>query len=180
MHVFKEWYKRGQLQSVVVEQAKAWSFCPAPGARCEMVAVDEAAAGLVADMLSAGIPARGAKGRVLDGIQAVQNRLGRLDEKTGNLILPGDGKARLTVDPSCENVLNEFESYVWAKDKPKDQPVKENDHAMDALRYLCHALGEATGAWSAADLPPVPRQDPEDPEDPELDTREAFEADLSV
>ena len=52
-----------------------------------------------------------------------------------------------------------------------DLAIKENDHAMDALRYLCHALGEATGAWSAKDLPPVVRRD--DPDDPELDRIDA-------
>jgi hypothetical protein len=36
------------------------------------------------------------------------------------------------------NTINEFESYIW---KPgKDEPVKENDHALDALRYLSHWL----------------------------------------
>jgi phage terminase large subunit len=40
----------------------------------------------------------------------------------------------LTVDPSCVNTIAEFESYRWS-DNDKDQPVKQNDHAMDALRY---------------------------------------------
>jgi hypothetical protein len=37
------------------------------------------------------------------------------------------------------NTINEFESYVW-KDG-KDEPQKENDHAMDAIRYLEDSLG---------------------------------------
>jgi PBSX family phage terminase large subunit len=47
----------------------------------------------------------------------------------------------LTVDPSCVNTVAEFESYRWS-DGEKDQPVKQNDHAMDALRY--GLVGEAT------------------------------------
>src|SRR5574343_599291 len=49
------------------------------------------------------------------------------------LMIQGDGLPRLTVNPDCKNTINEFESYIW---KPnKDEPVKENDHAMDAIRY---------------------------------------------
>jgi phage terminase large subunit len=46
----------------------------------------------------------------------------------------------MTIDPSCVNTISEFESYVWA-DNAKDQPVKQNDHALDALRYAL--VGEA-------------------------------------
>ena len=44
----------------------------------------------------------------------------------------------MTVDPSCVNTINEFESYVWKEGK--DEPVKEWDHAMDATRYFAHWL----------------------------------------
>jgi phage terminase large subunit len=50
----------------------------------------------------------------------------------------GDNRPRLTVDPSCVETINEFESYVWKPEK--DEPVKENDHAMDALRYGINAI----------------------------------------
>ncbi len=46
----------------------------------------------------------------------------------------------LTVDPSCVNTIAEFESYRWS-DGDKDQPVKQNDHALDSLRYAL--VGEA-------------------------------------
>jgi phage terminase large subunit len=49
------------------------------------------------------------------------------------LKIQGDGKPRLTVAPGCDNTINEFESYVWKPEK--DEPVKLDDHAMDALRY---------------------------------------------
>jgi len=119
LHILKEYYERGKLQSEVVLQAKAWTDLHG----CNTAAVDAAAAGLIADMRNNGIPARPAKGRVLDGIHAVQDLLKIQD----------DGKPRLTVDPSCVNVINEFESYVWRPEK--DEPIKENDHAMDAIRY---------------------------------------------
>lgn len=44
----------------------------------------------------------------------------------------------IVVHPKCENVLREFSNYSYAKDRDgnfTDQPDKEFDHAMDALRY---------------------------------------------
>jgi phage terminase large subunit len=119
LHIAREFYRRGVLQSRVVEVAGEW-YKEYP---CYIVAVDQAAAGLIADLQDAGLPAQGFKGRVLDGITTVQNYLK----------VQGDGRPRLTVDPACVETINEFESYSWKPEK--DEPVKEYDHAMDALRY---------------------------------------------
>ena len=128
-HIFREWYERGKLQAEVVAKAVEW--CKEKVIIVD--AVDESAAGLIADLANNNVPARAAKGRVLDGIQKVQDRLK----------VQGDGKPRLTVDPSCINTINEFESYVWKPER--DEPVKENDHALDALRYLTVA---ASHSWA--------------------------------
>jgi PBSX family phage terminase large subunit len=77
------------------------------------------------------------------GIDAVQRRLQRA----------GDGRPRLLLlsslsaggDPLLEeakkpaSTIEEFDSYVWNTTggcKKGEEPVKENDHGMDALRYL--------------------------------------------
>lgn len=125
LHIFREFYRRGVLQKDVVRTAQEW----VGEWNHYLIAVDAAAAGLIADLRDVGLPARGYKGRVLDGITAVQ----------GYLAIQGDGKPRLTVDPSCVDTINEFESYSWKPEK--DEPVKENDHAMDSLRYGANALG---------------------------------------
>jgi phage terminase large subunit len=55
----------------------------------------------------------------------------------------GDGLPRLTVDPSCEDLIREFETYEYERDASgtqRDRPKKENDHALDALRYGCMAV----------------------------------------
>lgn len=136
-HIFREFYQRSVLQSAVCLMAKQWCN----EVRAESVIVDDSAAGLIAELQSIGVPARAAsKGRVLDGIQLVQNALA----------VAGDGKARLTVSPCCENIIGEFESYVWRPEK--DEPVKDNDHALDAIRYLFIALGEPTGAFNSASI----------------------------
>jgi phage terminase large subunit len=129
-HCFKEFYQRGVLPTDLITKAEEWFS----EYHCEFAAVDEAAAGMIADMRTRGINAHGAKGGVLFGIGQVQDRLKTM----------GDGRPRYTVNPSCLNHINEFESYVWKPEK--DMPVKKNDHSMDAYRYLLdylHENGEA-------------------------------------
>lgn len=123
LHVAREFYRRGVLQSAVVQQALEWHR----EKTLELAAVDRSAAGLIADLIDAGIPARGVHARVLDGIAYLQDMLK----------VQGDGLPRLTVAPECTETINEFESYVWAPEK--DAPIKEYDHAMDALRYAASA-----------------------------------------
>lgn len=128
-HVISEYYERGKIQSEVVAYAAQLYSQYQPA----IIAVDAAAAGLIADLRNNSIPARPSKGRVLDGIGQVQTLLK----------VQGDGRPRLTVAPGCVNTINEFESYIWKPDK--DEPVKENDHAMDAIRYYQDAHGR--GSW---------------------------------
>jgi hypothetical protein len=70
MHIFLEYYKTHVLQKDVVAEAVKWGREKS----LDLVAVDEAAAGLIADLRDVGLPARGYKGRVLDGITALQAR----------------------------------------------------------------------------------------------------------
>jgi PBSX family phage terminase large subunit len=155
-HIFREFYERGKLQKDVVQQALNW-FAELRDAavdkyardnhiadnersawlkyykdkiwgQIEVIAVDASAAGLIADLRDVGLPAQAAKGRVLDGITHMQARLK----------VQGDNKPRLTIEPECINTINEFESYMWKPEK--DEPIKENDHSMDSLRYLDNAL----------------------------------------
>jgi PBSX family phage terminase large subunit len=66
----------------------------------------------------AGLDARAAEKDVLPGIQHVAAQ--------------GDD---LAVVATCQNTRNEFSQYQWQDDDDQDKPVKQNDHAMDALRY---------------------------------------------
>lgn len=82
-----------------------------------------------------------AKKEVSNGIQAVQQRL----------TVAADGKPRLyflrgsltQVDTSLRdvhkplNTVDEITGYVWdpVGKTPKEAPLKENDHGMDAMRY---------------------------------------------
>lgn len=51
-------------------------------------------------------------------------------------------QGRLHVHSSCENLIWEFETYAYPPKKPdrneNELPIKENDHAMDEVRYVLY------------------------------------------
>jgi PBSX family phage terminase large subunit len=63
----------------------------------------------------------------------------------------------LKVCRNCKNTIKEFQSYVWdskAALKGIEKPKKENDHALDALRYamFTFAFGKDTSRLTAKDI----------------------------
>lgn len=75
----------------------------------------------------AGLKAIGADNTVSTGIQLVSKRLVRR----------ADNQPGLLISRNAVEMLSEFEQYQWMKrgDQTLDQPVKANDHGLDALRY---------------------------------------------
>lgn len=52
-------------------------------------------------------------------------------------------ETKIIVDESCENLIRELPEYEWKKNKDGeilDEPTKRNDHAVDALGYLCYGV----------------------------------------
>lgn len=50
---------------------------------------------------------------------------------------------RLRIHKKCKNTLLEIYSYVWdekARERGEEKPLKQFDHAMDALRYFCKTI----------------------------------------
>lgn len=74
-----------------------------------------------------GCAAQGADNTVTTGIQAVRARL----------IARTDGLPRLMIGESAVHTATEFEQYQWMEHRHglREQPMKVNDHTMDALRY---------------------------------------------
>lgn len=66
-----------------------------------------------------------ANNSVLDGIRL-----------TGTLLQAG----KLRFHESCVNTFAEFGAYVWDDEAGEDAVIKENDHAMDQMRYLCQTI----------------------------------------
>ena len=95
----------------------------AAGRNVEKVIIDPSAASLIAQLRHDGkFSVRKARNGVLSGIQLVSRLL-----KEG----------RLLIGAACGNTIREFSQYRWQENEEKDAPCKENDHAMDEVRYFC-------------------------------------------
>ena len=44
------------------------------------------------------------------------------------------------ISPCCTDAIREFSIYRWDNDIRRDAPKKENDHAMDDIRYFVQAV----------------------------------------
>ncbi len=88
------------------------------------------------------------------------------DVENGIQIMTAEmAKGNLYVCDECVNTIREIESYVWdpkAADKGYDEPLKKNDHAVDALRYVMATHKIAT-------------YNPYKSEEPQQDFRNRFE-----
>lgn len=85
--------------------------------------IDPSATSLKVELRRRKIQAQEAKNDVLNGIRVVASHL-----SSGNL----------KIKSVCRNLIQEFQSYVWDSKKSEkgiDEPVKQFDHALDALRY---------------------------------------------
>lgn len=122
LHVEREHYQRGMSSDAITDAVlRAYAATDA-----EFVVIDPSAAGLIASLTDRGVYVRKGTNDVKVGISRV------------TAVLPD-----LTVDPSCPNLIDEFESYRYPSGGMRDSndtPVKEHDHALDALRYLCMEL----------------------------------------
>lgn len=50
-------------------------------------------------------------------------------------------QGRIKISKACKNTISELRGYVWDKTKTdREQPVKENDHACDAMRYFVKTM----------------------------------------
>lgn len=75
---------------------------------------------------------KGADNDVLDGIRVVTTML---------------NKEIIQIHESCENCINEFGLYCWDDDSVDDAVIKENDHAMDDVRYYCYTFLRKRLRW---------------------------------
>lgn len=46
----------------------------------------------------------------------------------------------IAIDKSCRDMIDEFHAYSWDEESTEDKVIKENDHAMDELRYFCRTV----------------------------------------
>ena len=92
----------------------------------EDVIIDPSAASFIAEIRKHGYySVRKANNDVIEGIR-----------KTGTYLK--DGKVKVHKD--CVHTKREFGLYAWDDKSEKDRVIKENDHAMDSIRYFCYTV----------------------------------------
>lgn len=98
------------------------------GTEIKAVIVDPSAASFIAELSKRGYAVIQADNDVEDGIRLVAALL---------------NTEKIIFSSSCVNTVMEFASYIWdakAAERGEDKPVKQHDHAMDAVRYFCYTI----------------------------------------
>lgn len=96
--------------------------------KIEAVIIDPSAASFITLLRERGFKIKKARNDVLDGIRY-----------TGTLLNQG----KIKFHRRCKNTIKEFGSYIWdakACERGEDKPIKQHDHAMDAVRYFCFTI----------------------------------------
>ena len=101
------------------------------------IVIDPSAASMVAEIKNHGrFSVRQANNDVVDGIR-----------ETAKAFKQG----RIKVTSNCSGAITEFSEYRWDDKKQEDKPIKENDHAMDEIRYFVNTImvhhGGTTIGW---------------------------------
>jgi PBSX family phage terminase large subunit len=90
--------------------------------RVDAIVVDPSAASFIEALTREGYPVRKADNDVLSGIRLTADMLRR-----GEIRICG----------SCRDAIREFGLYCWdERATERDAPIKQNDHAMDDIRYF--------------------------------------------
>ena len=110
----------------------------AGGRRIAQVVVDPSALSFIAALRREGFQAVGAVNDVLSGIRLTAGLL---------------KSRRLVICEGCESCLREIEDYCWeSPGEGREAPRKENDHAMDDMRYFAATVAAREGRWGAGAL----------------------------
>lgn len=110
----------------------------ASGRNIEAIIIDPSAASMIAEIKKHGrFRVIQANNEVIDGIR-----------ETAKAFKQG----RIKVTSNCSGAITEFSAYCWDDKKQEDKPIKENDHAMDEIRYFVNTVmvkhgGTRIGSW---------------------------------
>ena len=100
----------------------------AGGRRIERVVADPSAASFILALQRAGFSVMKARNDVLSGIRTTAEAL---------------KSRKIVICRGCGDALREFGLYRWKGEGYGDEVVKENDHAMDDIRYFVHTVAAA-------------------------------------
>lgn len=130
IYVDREYYYYGRKEGVQKTDSQYGDDLEkfARDVKVRYVIIDPSASSFIAEVKNRGFRVKQADNDVLPGIHMCATLIGlRL----------------VRVNSSCINFIREVSSYVWDNkltDKGKEQPVKNNDHALDAFRYWVKTL----------------------------------------
>lgn len=116
LYIDEEWY-----HSNITVNAHAVKIKEITGDRKVDATVADHDAGDRKILEEAGIPTEKADKDVASGI---------------NNLYDGFNRQKIKINRRCVNLINELYSYQWKESSKKDEPIKENDHGVDAARYL--------------------------------------------
>jgi len=118
-YVTQEWYKKGRTEEQIGDYVKSCMF--------NAVYPDPENPSAIAILNEKGIEVK----EVIKGKGSVQTGIG----KVRNLFK----RNKLFIHKDCLNLISELETYSYPDKKDMknedENPIKENDHALDALRY---------------------------------------------
>ena len=103
----------------------------------EAVILDPSAASFRAELRKRGFNVKKANNDVENGIRFVATQL---------------NNEKIQFCDTCVNTFKEFASYVWdekASERGEDKPIKQHDHAMDAVRYFCYTIIHKKASYNA-------------------------------
>jgi PBSX family phage terminase large subunit len=93
--------------------------------KIKRVVVDPSAASFIAALRKRGFTVIQANNDVMDGIRRVAEYL-----RSGAIKIHRD----------CHDCIEEFGLYRWDEKSTEDKVIKENDHAMDDIRYFVNTI----------------------------------------
>ena len=140
------WYRVGefyfnsrqQMRQMTDEEYAGAMQNLAGGRPITAVIVDPSAASFIEVLKRKGWRVRKANNDVISGIRLTSDCL-------------KDG--RIVICEGCRDCLREMEEYVWDLRSGKDRVKKENDHAMDDMRYFVSTvLAEQTKGFAACSV----------------------------
>lgn len=123
----KEFYYNGRAKNI---QRTDEEYCDdveelAKGYKIKNVIVDPSAASFITALKKRGFHVIKANNDVLDGIRRTAVYL-----RNGNI----------KIHRSCADAIAEFGLYCWDDKASDDRVIKENDHAMDDIRYFSNTI----------------------------------------
>lgn len=127
--IYGELYETGLLITDIIKEVEKRELMK------EVIQADSASPQMIAELRNRGVR------------RIVGAKKGKDSVEHGIAFMQG---LKIYIHPTCEKTLEEFNTYVYQKDKKGkwlNKPVDANNHIIDALRYALEPHMKAQGGW---------------------------------